>query len=397
MQCRYISVMHGRPVSIARADISADLPTDFPGLRSPHISNLMAFIELNDGLFDSSEALYVFFALYLPTRLQRLFLLRSWRWLMRFSLNSQQFRRCPKALFPEYAGRLLQVRNRIKKWWDQLPAETQCHGLAYTRPSFRANAQLRLCYLLVSVYIGRPFLFSDEYRKPADSSRGPAGTGTRSGSGPNVSVLVDDCIQAAVQVIDLLQSLSDHVGLSRASYTEFSSCRASLLILLTESLRADRRRRVTATLDRGMALIRQMTGGNSNQSEVSLIEYLERAIEHICASRRENALALGLEADDDDGQGEDDAAGAARRDLANAYASFKTWAQMKKDGNGSAERLGGLSSPSPRAGSRPFVGDSLDTPHVSIDAAELLNNTWSFGDEDAEFDPFLFTLVSDPA
>lgn len=49
--------MHGRPVSIAQSDISVERPVDFPGLRSPNFANLIAFIEFNDYLAESSEAL----------------------------------------------------------------------------------------------------------------------------------------------------------------------------------------------------------------------------------------------------------------------------------------------------------------------------------------------------
>ncbi len=49
--------MHGRPVLIAQSDISVGRPIDFPGLRSPNFANLIAFIELNDRLAESAEAL----------------------------------------------------------------------------------------------------------------------------------------------------------------------------------------------------------------------------------------------------------------------------------------------------------------------------------------------------
>lgn len=38
--------MHGRPNSIARSEVSADLPTNSPEFDSPHYDNMMAFIEL---------------------------------------------------------------------------------------------------------------------------------------------------------------------------------------------------------------------------------------------------------------------------------------------------------------------------------------------------------------
>lgn len=190
-----------------------------------------------------------------------------------------------------------------------------------------------------------------------------------------MSTLADECLQAAAQIIDLLQSLSDHVGLSRASYTEFSSCRASLLVLLTEWLRSGQRNKVACALDRGMSLIRQMTGGNSNKSEVSLIEYLERAIKHISASFPE----------EEEGPGNCDS---ANQDLESGYSSFKNWAQMKRAKKAPRNNLE-TSSVSP-----PTVSP-LNSNDLSIDAAELFDTTWSFGDDDGGLDPFFFPLMSD--
>ena len=44
-------------MSIAQSDISVERPVDFPGLRSPSFTNLIAFIEFNDHLAKSAEAL----------------------------------------------------------------------------------------------------------------------------------------------------------------------------------------------------------------------------------------------------------------------------------------------------------------------------------------------------
>lgn len=49
--------MHGRPVSIARSEISADLPITHPAFISPNYSNLMAFINVVFWTSEVSETL----------------------------------------------------------------------------------------------------------------------------------------------------------------------------------------------------------------------------------------------------------------------------------------------------------------------------------------------------
>lgn len=265
------------------------------------------------------------------------------------------------------------MREQINHWWEgQARGNIECHNLDHTAPSFRANARLKLCYLLLYIYIGRPFLFLDDSHQQTTTIDGNPAPQQHSASVTGIPTLADGCVQAATQIIDLLQYLSDSVGLSRASYTEFSSCRASLLVLLTEWLRSGQRKKVAFALDRGMHLIQQMTGGNSNKSEVSLIEYLERAIQYISASfpqvdRFGNRPPASEEPE-------------------KAYSSFKAWAQMKR-----AESAPANNPHTSTLGPRPI---SPSNPQDDlIDAAELFNTAWSFSDDDSSLDPFLFPLV----
>lgn len=43
---RRTAIMHGRPNSIAKSEISTDLPTNCPTFDSPNFSNMMMFIDL---------------------------------------------------------------------------------------------------------------------------------------------------------------------------------------------------------------------------------------------------------------------------------------------------------------------------------------------------------------
>ena len=92
------------------------------------------------------------------------------------------------------------------------------------------------------------------------------------------STLVTDCVEAALEIVDLCRLLRDETGLARASFTEFSSCRAALLVILAQSL-TKRTERLRASLEQGMGLIRIMSNGvGSARTAVSMIEALERAI-----------------------------------------------------------------------------------------------------------------------
>lgn len=102
-----------------------------------------------------------------------------------------------------------------------------------------------------------------------------------SGVSKNRSTLVTDCVEAALEIIDLCRLLRDETGLARASFTEFSSCRAALLVILAQSL-TKRTERLREALQKGMGLIKIMSMGvGSARSAVSVIEALERAISRL--------------------------------------------------------------------------------------------------------------------
>lgn len=96
--------------------------------------------------------------------------------------------------------------------------------------------------------------------------------------------LIDDCIEAATEALGILQKLRDSgSGLARASYIEYSSCRASLLVLIAYSIQ-NFSEQFRTLLYKGLDMIREMSAaGESAQSEVSLIETLERALARLHA------------------------------------------------------------------------------------------------------------------
>lgn len=98
---------------------------------------------------------------------------------------------------------------------------------------------------------------------------------------PYWPTLAKDCVEGALSIVDLCQMLHDHGGLARASYTEFSSCRVALLAIIAQMLN-EQSERLSSSLKRGLGMIRHMMIGNeSAKAEVSVIEALTTATEHL--------------------------------------------------------------------------------------------------------------------
>lgn len=238
----------------------------------------------------------------------------------------------------------------------------ECRDYDPSGPLFRQNSHMRLCYLLVYIYMGRPFIFRNEDNESYSSEPQPS-------SSPR-SELVDDCVQSALEILATLQSLSDNGGLCRASYTEFSSCRAALLVILAESLNSGRSPKLQNSLNQGMVLIRQMLGGTASQSEISYIESIEAAVRHLSST-------------DDE----------AERTMTNppetstsAYAKFKGWTQsMKKDRR--ASNTLELTSFSPMS-HMASGGDSVLNPEIN-DFSEPFNPDWTMYDLGLDLESFL--------
>ncbi|KAH8689523.1 putative C6 transcription factor [Talaromyces proteolyticus] len=264
-----ISILHGRPASIIDSDVDADLPVDIPSLVSSsapnNYTNMVALITLTLKLGE-------------------------------FVSEISSLRRCRKWQQPECLEKLLTLRRHLIEWWSSLPEETSCRDLNPSGPLFRPNVHLKLDYCLARIFIGRPFLFSNVkgINFAPSQQKSSASRSIR-------TILVSDCVEAALEIVDLCRLLRDETGLARASYTEFSSCRAALLVILAQSL-TKRTERLGNALSQGMGLIKIMSMGvGSAKSAVSVIEALERAIRRLedwsqsQAQSRQEALDSGYE------------------------------------------------------------------------------------------------------
>lgn len=180
---------------------------------------------------------------------------------------------------------------------------------------------LHLEYCLVRMFVGRVFIFPEaglrDGSSPATSANGPSSAslnkkGTR-------STLVADCIEAALSVIDTCRCLRNSIGLARASYTEFSSCRAALLVITTQCL-SQKTYMFRQALRDGLSMLKEMsTGSQSAHSETSLIEAFEQAIANMQA-QEQTAGSMVSESE---------------------YAKFKRWEQLWKTDSPLAEPVDG--------------------------------------------------------
>ncbi|KAI7488805.1 hypothetical protein KC351_g1747 [Hortaea werneckii] len=161
-----------------------------------------------------------------------------------------------------------------------------------------------VCSLLTILAIGSSFahlLANDK-----DES-----TGTQLGPGEEAAdEIVSHAIDSAHQTIDICREADSTIGLARASYVEFSSCRAAILLLLAHRLNQE-----TATEGEkvavGIQLMRNMTWTNmSAKSETSVIVVIDEAI------KRSNT----------DVDESEDAAAVTQ----SPYASFLQWATEKR-------------------------------------------------------------------
>ena len=208
----------------------------------------------------------------------------------------------------------------MKKWWNSLLIGTDS----------RRYLHLRLEYCLVRMFVGRPFLFSRPGAGITPSAASESGTGlqqpttispTKSGTEGNTrtsrtSILVDDCVRAALEVIEIGRSMRENgIGIAKSSYIEYSSCRASLLVLIAYCIQNQTDEHYKS-LQKGLDVIREMSGtGDSARYEVLLIETLEKAIKrlHFFSREVQASEATGMES-------------------TTGYDSFKQWSSTYKTG-----------------------------------------------------------------
>lgn len=153
----------------------------------------------------------------------------------------------------------------------------------------RLHAHLECC--LLHMFIGRPFILAHRQVRKGDpkddnTAEHPEGKPETTPTPPHMrwNFLIEDCIAAANEVIDICHGMQrGSMGLSKASYAEYSACRASLLVLIAYSI-CRRTNEFSDNLQKGLNAIREMASvGDSARSEVLLLETLEAALNRLQA------------------------------------------------------------------------------------------------------------------
>ncbi|KAL4819943.1 fungal-specific transcription factor domain-containing protein [Aspergillus spinulosporus] len=302
---RKISIFHGRPLSTHRFDVDAPLPTHRDDMQCEMIPYMVASIQLTQRLEELCR---------------EMFLLRT----------------CPKHERSALLSRLVNGRNSLEAWWKTLPDEVQAQkdvpNSLQTHSHFRSCVHIRLEYCLVSMFIGRPLLLNRAASRSlptspetVNSDNRAVTTSAANSHSKHRQQLVDSCIQAAKEALRLCGILRNNgPGLARASYVEYSSCRASLLALIACSIQ-DQSSQFQGELQQGLEMIREMAAaGDSARSEVALLESLERALARLqCANEA-------------DGAGHGDTPGSKS---GADYEGFKQWETLWKSGGTHPENM----------------------------------------------------------
>lgn len=250
-------------------------------------------------------------------------------------------RRCPKNLQPTYFERVVDICQTLQTWWSSLPPDVQ--NPTPSSPLFRSNAHLKLSLHLTDIFVGRPFIFSHTPGASPGSVSSPGtnrrpDTSSSDGTRPrNRASLVTRAVEAAISITSLLRTLHETTGLARSSYTEFSSCRAALLVLLAQSVNGPQTPELKAAIELGMQLIRRMAAGNvSTQSETSVIEALEIAVRRLMEMQ---AAEQGVDAVET-GAAAVQTRGRARAEVdasKTGYERFREWASLWPAGSSGGE------------------------------------------------------------
>ncbi|KAL1887556.1 hypothetical protein Cpir12675_006504 [Ceratocystis pirilliformis] len=295
---RRVGIFHGRPLSIAPSEVDATLPSLDPSVwpvdLPANTAHMLATLQLNKTL----------------TKVCR---------------EIQLLKTGTRQEAAEVFNRLIETKNDLHKWWDILPTNKFNKDFSGAISFTRSDAHLRLEYCLLRMYAGRPFVFPrglGRYNNVAATEASPSTSGATPTSSASTSkthpraLLVTDCIEAALGIIETCKALDKTIGLARASYTEFSACRAALLVIVTQCLQK-RTDRLRDALREGMVMIKSMAAwGESARSEVSLLEVFECAVDKLDTAASGNGNGAG--------------SNGIMTDEESGYERFKKWQMLWK-------------------------------------------------------------------
>ncbi|KAH3920577.1 hypothetical protein HBI56_071890 [Parastagonospora nodorum] len=272
---RKIAIYHGRPTAISRSEVDADFPS------SPDTSGS------TDVDYDTTRLLE---SIHLTCQAEA------------FLHQMSRLRSCPRSEAHTILNRIRQMKQSLHGRWTPQQRHMPSSSTSSTRSDAppvegRANLHARLECCLLHMFIGRPFILAHHQRQ--------AGTQCRHADAVEETLqppvhsahsqwdfLIQDSISAANEAIDIchLMRTSD-IGLAKSSYAEYSSCRASLMVLIAHSI-CCRTNEHSEALRKGLDAIKEMASvGESARSEVSLLEDLEEALQSIHTPEKPEIIA----------------------------------------------------------------------------------------------------------
>lgn len=243
---------------------------------------------------------------------------------------SSVLRTSPKSEMTDGLARLVDLQRDLERWWNNLPDDVACKETTSLTKISRGSWHLKLEYCLVRMFVGRVFILPQLRQGDGTASNqespGESSTTTTTTTSPSSSslsrkrlrtILVANCVKAAMLVIETCRAIRNSVGLARASYTEFSSCRAALLVITTQCLQ-NKTYQFRQSLRDGLSMLKEMSSSSeSAHSETSLIQAFERAIA--------NFYSAGTQHRPD------------QSDTESEYKKFQRWQQsLKSEGQASA-------------------------------------------------------------
>lgn len=197
-----------------------------------------------------------------------------------------RLRTCEKSEVRTILNRIKLMKTNFQGRWSppqrDVPLVSTSSQVEQLKSRAEIHARLECC--LLHMFIGRPFILAHRQVRAGIVVPSPSKASRATAPEPHAqwTFLVQDCVAAAKEVISLCHTLqTGRMGLAKSSYTEYSSCRASLLVLIAYST-CYRTNEFASTLQRGLDAIREMASvGDSARSEVSLLETLEAALHRL--------------------------------------------------------------------------------------------------------------------
>lgn len=189
------------------------------------------------------------------------------------TLRSAQLRKRWNAV---HIANLLALRKSLMDTEHELPSLDPEGREEVAR--LRLDIHLCLFYWHARLFLGRPFLLDHQTTiRTTQEEQVPTSEDKHMTAG---ALLAQDSTDAAVNIIQLCNLIYNKIGLARASYaTEFTSCRAAMLVLIAKGINDKKSTVLGELLDQGLQLIQHMAlGQNQASSEARVIVALQRAI-----------------------------------------------------------------------------------------------------------------------